>query len=257
MTSADQYQVDRSLTAKLRRRLVRLVERRPAKVTLDRAMVSFAFDDVPVSALIHGAKTLESRGLRGTFFVSAGLAGQDSGMGPYATADDWRSLTAEGHELGCHTYSHLDCGSADEAAIVADVDRNQDAIAEWGGSQFSSFAYPYGDVSRAAKRVAGRRFKLARGVHRGVIETGVDLNQAPAIGIEGPAGGIHARRWLEYAVSRKAWIIFFTHDISADPSAMGCTPAILREVVDRARSFGCDIVTVAQGAERIGATARR
>ncbi|MBV9511590.1 MAG: polysaccharide deacetylase family protein [Caulobacteraceae bacterium] len=255
MSSPDEYQVDRSLKGKLRRRLVRLAERRPAKVALERAMVSFAFDDVPISALTHGAPMLEARDLRGTFFVSAGLAGQSGAMGRYATSADWKSLVAEGHELACHTYSHLDCGTASEAAIIADIERNQEAIADWGGGRFSTFAYPYGDVSLAAKRAVGRRFALARGVHRGLITTGVDLNQAPAVGIEGPAGGIHARRWLEYAVSRKAWVIFFTHDVSDAPSPMGCTPDVFREVVDRARSFRCDIVTVAEGARRLGAAA--
>lgn len=250
MPAADQYEADRSLQGKLRRRLARLVERRPARRALDRAMVSFAFDDVPVSALTHGARTLEARGLRGTFFISAGLAGQDSRMGRYASCEDWRSLHAEGHELGCHTYSHLDCGRADEAAIEADIERNQSVIGDWG-AQFSTFAYPYGDVSLAAKKVTARRFKLARGVHQGLIQPGVDLNQAPAIAIQGPAGGIHARRWLEYAVSRRAWVIFFTHDVSNDPSPAGCTPSIFREIVDRARGFPCDIVTVAEGAERL------
>ena len=81
------YSADRSLTGKLRRRLVRLVERRPARMRLERAMVSFSFDDAPASATRAGARALETRGLRATYYVSAGLAGRD-----YVIPDDVKFL---------------------------------------------------------------------------------------------------------------------------------------------------------------------
>ena len=253
MIETDVYSPDRSLNGALRRRFVGLIERRPAKVRLERAMVTFAFDDAPVTALDEGLSILEARGLRGSLFVSAGLAGQDGAMGRYANREELMAAAAAGHELACHTYSHLDCGQADEATVVADLDRNRVAMAEWGAPTPTNFAYPYGDVSSAAKRAVSRRFNLSRGVHRGLIETGTDLNQAPAIGVEGPAGCIYARRWLQYAVARRAWVIFYTHDVSDEPSPFGCTPRGLRELVDRACSYHCDIVTVAEGVARIGA----
>jgi len=253
MVAADQYTPDMSLKGKLRRRLVRLVERRPAKVRLERAMVSFAFDDAPISAFETAGKMLEQRGLRGTYFIAAGLAGQDSVMGRYGAREDVMAAAGAGHEIACHTFSHLDCGAADEGAIRADIARNEQALAEWGAPRTTTFAYPYGDVSLAAKTVVNRRFGVSRALHHGLIRTGTDLNQAPAIGIEGPAGGVYGQRWLEYAVHTKAWVIFYTHDVVEDPSPVGCTPRVFRELVDRARSRHCDIVTVAEGAQRVGA----
>ena len=47
MSDIPAYSADRSLKGKLRRRLVRLAERRPAKRAPDRPMVSFSFDDAP------------------------------------------------------------------------------------------------------------------------------------------------------------------------------------------------------------------
>jgi hypothetical protein len=81
----DAYQPDRSLKGKIRRRVVRLVERRPATQTLETPLVSFSFDDAPASAATTGARILESHGARGAYFLSAGLAGQDSPMGPMLT----------------------------------------------------------------------------------------------------------------------------------------------------------------------------
>ena len=82
----DAYHADTSWRAKLRRRTVRLASRRPARAPR-RPMLSFAFDDVPASAAETGAKLLEQRGLRGSYYVAAALAGTDAPTGRMACAD--------------------------------------------------------------------------------------------------------------------------------------------------------------------------
>jgi peptidoglycan/xylan/chitin deacetylase (PgdA/CDA1 family) len=246
------YSADRSLRGKLRRRLVRLVERRPASVRLDRPMVSFTFDDAPASATHAGAAALEARGLGGTYYVSAGLAGREGPMGRFATREETMALRAGGHELACHTFSHLDCGPAPRPQIEADVARNQAALADWGAPALTNFAYPYGDVSQSAKAALGTRYQVLRALNHGLIETGTDLNQAPAVGIEGPGGEALARAWLGRAIRRRAWLILYTHDVSDSPTPWGCTPSALARLADAALSGGCEVVTVAEGAKRIG-----
>ena len=122
------YQPDRSLKGKIRRRAVRLIHRRPAKGAPDGPMVSFSFDDAPLSAAILGGEILGDQQARGTYFLSAGLAGQDSPMGPMLQQADATRLAAADHEIACHTFSHLDCGQADGAAAGEDVDRNHVAL---------------------------------------------------------------------------------------------------------------------------------
>ena len=253
MLAAEDYSPDRSLKGKLRRRLVRLQSRRPARVALQRPMVSFSFDDVPVSAITTAGALLEAKDARGTYFICAGLAGQDSRMGAYASRDELLAAEARGHEIACHTFGHLDCAAADAAAIAGDVARNDQALAAWGVQPTTTFAYPYGDVSHDAKRVAGGRFAVARALHHGLIETGTDLNQAPAVGIEGQAGADVAQRWLERAAARKAWLILYSHDVRETPSPVGCTPRALEDLIEAVVAAGFDIVTVAEGARRIGA----
>ena len=253
MLAAEDYSPDRSLKGKLRRRIVRFQQRKPAQVQLKRPMVSFSFDDVPISGLETGGAILEARGARGTYFVCAGLADKDSRMGRYAGRAALLAAQATGHEIGCHTYDHLDCGAADATAIAADMDRNEEALAQWGAGRATTFAYPYGDVSLGAKRVAAPRFALARALHHGLVETGADLNQAPAVGIEGPNGADVGLHWLQQAKARRAWVILYSHDVRETPSPVGCTPTALAQVVDAAVAGGFDIVTVAEGARRIGA----
>jgi len=246
------YSADRSLKGKLRRRLALLSQRRPVQVALQRPMISFTFDDAPVTAALEGARVLEARGVRGTYYFSTGLAGRTGPMGVYAEAEDARRLAAAGHEIACHTFSHLDCGKARAAQIVSDVDRNSEGLKAWGAAYTESFAYPYGDVSVPAKRVLGGRFRTLRTVQAGMVETGSDANQLPAVGIEGPEGEAAALRWLDRAADRKAWLILYTHDVAETPSAWGCTPEALGHLVDAAVARGFDVVTAAEGARRLG-----
>lgn len=248
----DAYEPDRSLKGKLRRRLIRLAHRRPARVALERPMVSFSFDDAPATACEAGARALEARGLRGTYYFAAGLAGRDGPMGRFATGEDARRLYQAGHEIACHTYSHLDCGQSSRATTLQDVDRNAESLAAWGAGEPVSFAYPYGDVASPAKTALSGRFKTLRALHHGLITDGADLNQAPAVGVEGEAGEAVASEWLDKAKARKAWLILYTHDVAEQPSQWGCTIAALERLIDRAVADGFDVVTVAEGARRIG-----
>jgi peptidoglycan/xylan/chitin deacetylase (PgdA/CDA1 family) len=247
------YSADRSLKGKLRRRLARLAARRPAQLALDRPMVSFSFDDAPATAAQAGAALLEAGGLRGTYFVCAGTLGQDGPMGANLGADAVGRLAAAGHEIACHTFSHLDCGKASPGEIDADEARNTEALQALGLTPPLTFAYPFGEVSVRAKQTLGRRFGLLRALHHGVIGQGADLNQAPAVGVEGLDGEAVASRWMDEAARSNAWVILYTHDVRPDPSPWGCTPQALGRLVEKALTGGFEVVTVADGCRRIGA----
>lgn len=246
------YEPDRSLRGKLRRRLVRLFHRRPARVKLDRPMVSFTFDDALSSAARDGARLLEEAGARGTYFIAAGLCGRTGAMGEYATGDDVGRLAAAGHEIGCHTATHLDCGQAGSEEAEVDVARNVVRLSSWGAAAPSSFAFPFGDVNADTKQALGARFQLLRALHHGVVEEGTDLAQCPAVGIEGRLGYATAWRWLDVAERRSAWLIFYTHDVRREPSRWGCAPADLQRLVREAVARGFELVTVAEGARKMG-----
>ena len=245
------HRADPSLKGKLRRRYARLTSRRPASTGPTRPMVSFSFDDAPASAAQAGAEILERRGLHGTYYICAGLAGREGPMGRNADVPQLERLIAAGHEIGCHTFSHLDCGDASAEAILNEVTWNRAGVVGLGASQPSTFAYPYGDVSPRAKRLLGQRFCLLRALHHGLVRAGTDLNQAPAVGIEGADGEAAAWRWLDRAISETAWLILYTHDVAENPSPWGCTPVVLERLIDGALGAGAEIVTVAEGARRL------
>ena len=243
------YSADRSLYGKLRRRVARMVTTKPARLDLMRPMLTISFDDAPVSAAEAGAAILERHGARGTYFISAGLGGRESHLGRYTSLDDVARLAAAGHEVACHTFSHLDCGKAKAADIAAELNANRQALQAMGIDPVT-FAYPYGDVSPWGKALINDRFIAGRALHHGLIATGTDLNQAPGVGIEGQDGYRVARAWMDRAAAVNAWLVLYTHDVRETPSDWGCTPLVLERLMSRAVEMGFDIVTFEQGARR-------
>ncbi len=245
---------DRSLAGKLGREAARFFARRPAPRAPARAMVSFSFDDAPASAAQVAAPMLEAAGFRGVYFVATGyMDGADGLMAPYADWTAVKALAARGHEVGCHTHGHRNCAVIGPDKATAEAERNAAAFARHGLAPPATFAYPFGDVSARAKAALAPRFKLLRATHPGLIERGADLNQTPAVAIEGVNAVEVAGQWLDRAKQRQAWLILYTHDVTAEPSPYGCTPAAFQAVVDLTARLGLEVVTVAEGAARLGA----
>lgn len=237
------YTPTETIFDKVRRKVSGLVARRPARLSFDRPVVSFAFDDAPVTALRDGAAILENAGARGTFYISAGLCGRDSPMGRYAEMDMVERAAIAGHEIGCHTFSHLDCGRASDVAVETDAATNVVALGRHG-LQVETFAYPYGEVSPAAKRVLKDKYRALRTVRAGMVQSACDLAWLPGVGIEGEGGEAKANAWLNRAKTAKAWVILYTHDVRPDPSPWGCTAETLERLVKTAIADGFEVLTV-------------
>jgi peptidoglycan/xylan/chitin deacetylase (PgdA/CDA1 family) len=244
---------DSSLRGKLRRRRARLWRSRPLRVAPPVPIVSFTFDDIAESAAEAGAAALEARGVRGAFYISAALCGREGPMGRYADAEAVRRLAHAGHEIGCHTYTHLECGPADPDRLAREVEINAASLTELCGAPPETFAYPLGDVSCSAKRELAPRFRLMRALHPGLVSRGSDLDQAPSVPVDGPDGEARAALWIERAARRRSWLILCLHDVADRPSPWGCTPETLARLIDRAQQTGCEILPVARALDRIAA----
>jgi peptidoglycan/xylan/chitin deacetylase (PgdA/CDA1 family) len=253
--SGELYRADPSLKGKIRRRLVRLHRKNPLRTRPPGPMISFTFDDAPASAAIAGAAILETHGARGTYFVCGGLAGTEFATGLQASADQLKALHAAGHEIACHTHQHLDCGRASAPQVAAALDANRECLERLGLPRPVSFAYPYGDVSHGAKNEAARRFGLSRALHHGTVGLGTDLNQAPAVGIEGKDGFSTVHGWMDRAHASGDWLIVFTHGVTHTPGPFDATPDHFEQLVAKAHKDGFDIITIKQAMDRLGVSA--
>ena len=242
------------LLAAANRRWTRIAARRPMRVDLDHAIVSFTFDDFPKSAATTGAEALERRGWHGTYYASAGYAGGETHHGAMFDCGDLARLTAAGHEIACHTYGHLDASAVSDTRLVADVERNARALAAMGLEQpVSSFAFAYGEATPAAKLALGERFATLRGIQAGINRGTVDRGLLKSVPLDGGEAGI--ARAIEAAGTlpdHPGWLIYYAHDIQENPTQWGCTPDQFERVCEAVEASGAQVMTVAAASEKMG-----
>lgn len=235
-----------TLNEKVKRHLARRVVTSQVPLALDRATVSFTFDDIADSAARDGARILEDRGVRGTFYVCGGLAGTAWDLYPLAGLATVADLARRGHEIGCHTATHPNGATTGAKRYLRDVDENARILEPVIGQPLSTFAYPYGAIGLPQKLALQRRFLACRGIHGGPMSRRADRGRLEAVALENASigeAGIDAV--LDEAVARGAWLVFYAHDVADRPTRFGVTPERLAYAVDGALARGCRVETVA------------
>ena len=204
-----------------------------ARASLQAPLASVSFDDFPRSAWTVGGPLLARHGARASYYAAGRFCGITEEGIEYFHEGDLGRIEAAGHEVGCHGFGHIRGPATGSEALDLDFERNALFLArELGDFRASSYAYPYGDVSPRTKVLAARRYAVSRGIYSGVNAGRIDLAELKAVPIE-------ARRWrpdkidaaIEQAKARNGWVIFFTHDVSEDPTPFGCTPEMLDYVL--------------------------
>ncbi|WP_300395297.1 polysaccharide deacetylase family protein [Henriciella sp.] len=239
------YQPDRSLPAKVTRRLTRWSVASPLKASPQRTQICFTFDDFPKSAADTGAEILDEVGAKGCFYACTGMASTTNLSGDLFDADDLKALTAGGHEIGAHTQTHLDCARSDTATVLADIDTNLAQLAAMGlETPVTQFAWPYGETRARLKPKLASRFDVARGVLAGPNGKGSDLMQLSAYELDESEDSVaRATAAIERSARLPTWLFIFTHDVRERPSPWGTRPDRLRRLVRLARNTGAELVT--------------
>jgi len=246
-----------ALKARISNRLARNFLGTPLQLPADRPMVSFTFDDVPQSAATVGAPLLEEHGGRGTFYVAGGLLNRWS--------DDWNenaasgsqiaALHRNGHEIGCHTFSHRAAAEFGAAAMDQEIATNRACLQALDTTiRLDNFAYPYGLASLGHKARLSAAFRSSRGIRPGVNHGITDLQclrATPLMSLQIDRDGID--RVFDTAIDTGGWLILYSHDVSDSPSLYGCTPDLLRHALGAALARRMPIVSVAEALRRAGA----
>lgn len=220
----------------------------------DVPLVSFTFDDVPDSALHEGAAILESHGVRGTFYIAGGLAGQVEPERILIGPEGCRELAGRGHEVGCHSFSHRRIRDIPRAELPGDLDRNAAYLAAAGIARPpGNFAFPYNAAWPPARSEFHRRFRSCRAAGEAINRGRVDPLMLKAVEIRQPEEEARALTgWIDEVARTPGWLVFFTHDIAAGPTAYGCTPRTFDHLVAHAVARGCVVLPVDRALDRLG-----
>mgnify|MGYP003632111024 CR=1 FL=1 len=216
------------LVGKIDKLLANSVVKKRAILSPGKKIVSFTFDDFPDSSIYNGAKVLEDYGFRGTFYASLGIANQ----GDIPSIDDMLNLSARGHELGCHTLSHLSCQKEESKTILKDCRTNKD-LAAARGVEFSSFAFPFGEYKPSTKEIIRDMYQSARTVNEGINKKNVDLMGLQAVSIFSDKNAEkRVFNWLNKLDLNGGWLIFYTHEVCNNPTAYGATYDFFSKIVE-------------------------
>lgn len=216
-------------------RLARNIKLNAASSAMEEAVVSFSFDDFPRSALTEGGAMLRQAGWAGTYFTAGGFCGRTVDGLDYFDRGDLLQADAEGHELACHTFGHLRLPAERREIVLEDLEHNTDFLRQIVPRQpLTSFAYPYGDLDLGTKGLIAARYPVCRGIWPGLNVGKMDFAQLKAVPLEARSmDRLDVDSWLDRAVAAKAWLIFFTHDVSDAPSPYGCAKSAFASVIEK------------------------
>jgi peptidoglycan/xylan/chitin deacetylase (PgdA/CDA1 family) len=124
--------------------------------------LSITFDDGYLDNVEVAAPILRSMQLPATFFVTTGFIGSQTTppwdrnlpqQPGWMTWDHVRALRAQGFEIGSHTDSHLDMGTADPERVHADLALSKQKLLDaLGAPAVRLFAYPFGGPEHISGR---------------------------------------------------------------------------------------------------------
>lgn len=215
-------------------------------------MVSFTFDDFPRTARYQGGDILAMQGWRATYYVAAGLMGIENHHGESFHATDVQQLHECGHEISGHTYSHLDCAQSTPEQVIAETKRNTAALKAMGvDTPIEHFAWPYGTTNAAHKAALAKRFKSMRGVSSGVHYGKADLNLLKSTPLFSGPETDEALSLLQGLKKKPGWLIFFTHDVRANPSKWGISGRDFGRVIAAVKDCGADVLPVGKALEKL------
>ncbi len=223
--------------------------RSPVYVTTTRPIFSFAFDDFPRSSLLKGGLILKGFGGRATYYTAFGLESTESSLGPLFTRQDVHQAFEEGHEIGCHTFDHLDAWKSNAKQYQASIEKNADAVASAiPGFRFKTFAYPLGTVTPATKRIVKSRFECGRGGFFRVNHGKTDAAMVSSYFLDKRLAYTEddIRAIIDSTCLMKGWTVFTTHDIEKNPSLFGCSGSFLEMVVRMCVESGAAILPVSE-----------
>ncbi len=239
----------------VRRRRSYYFARKPVQWPGLKPHISFTFDDFPRSAFLTGGAILEKHGIRGSYYASLGFMGKPQPAGDMFTLEDLHEAISRGHEIGCHTFDHMNAWFTGAASFERSVVLNQEAMrTHFPDYRMRTLSYPFCEPHPRNKRIAGKYYRCSRGGGQTINEGPIDLNLLRSCFIDYRTRDDldYFQRLIEENARRNGWLILDGHDIAPDPTPHGCTPRRFEEIVECAVASSAVIKPVCEVYDTLG-----
>lgn len=237
------------INSALLKRLNKILYRENYFIKLSSPIVSFTFDDFPKTAVRNGARILRSYGKTGTFYLSLELLGAFSDVGlPIADKSDIEKIISDGHDLGDHTYNHFNAFKVTNTDYEIAIKKNREKFQElFSIDNFNSFAYPFGYLKPATKKIVRCYYRFARGIEDGINVGITDLILLKAVHVKGGIENIeYYKNLISINKEKKGWLIFFTHEVENSPTPFGCNEELLSRIIELSLESGSEIMNISE-----------
>ena len=183
---------------------------RIARFAGDRAAaISYTFDDGLRDQYTVAVPMLNEVGLKGTFFVIPGKISEtiwdaekrknDKRAWGTITWDELRSMSAQGHEIASHTWSHTGFTKQTPEQVEEELTKSCDTIKEHIGTAPLTIAFPFNQASPENKAATLKYYVAYRSYQLGT-------------GGKSTAESLNA--WADKQVRDKSWGVIMAHGIA-------------------------------------------
>ena len=185
------------------------------------------------------------------------MLGKHTPTGTLCLPEDLQTLVEQGHELGCHTFSHCHAWDTTPHAFENAILENQQALRELiPGKSFKTLSYPIGVPRARTKRRVSKYFVCCRSGGQTFNVGKADLSYLSAYFLEQSRDNPGAiKHLIDQNCQAGGWLIFATHDICKEPSPWGCTPDVFKDIVQYSVNSGARILPVFQAYEALRSSA--
>ncbi|GAC1549587.1 MAG: polysaccharide deacetylase family protein [Beijerinckiaceae bacterium] len=235
-------------------RIARHVPLAPVILRNDAPLVTFTFDDVPVSAHATGAAIIEAHSARATFYIATGLLGQRSDYWTVIGGAEVADLHRRGHEIALHSHLHRPAWALDAARFADDIKRNRDILSGFhAGIHAQNFAYPFGQCTLARKHQLHGLVRSSRSIYAGVNRGVLDRHYIRATELcDARLETDRLDTYLDQTQRTRGWLVFLLHDISDAPSPLGCSRRLLDRALEGVARRGMRIATIDTALDLVG-----
>ena len=169
-------------------KLSKIVKELRAGRELPNYTVAISIDDAFMSVYTNAWPLLRDNSIPFTIFVATDPI--DQGRNGYMSWDQLRELRDNGVEIGSQTKSHPHMHRLSEEEIRYEISYSNSRFEKELGEKPELFAYPYGEYSLVAKRVAEEFFIASFGQHSGSAHPSIGFHELPRFSMNETYGSL-------------------------------------------------------------------
>lgn len=165
---------------------------------------------------------------------------------PIANLNDVDNLISDGHQIGNHTFNHLDAFKVSDSFYENSIEKNIEEMNKLFPSYImKTFAYPFGSLTPSKKKIVKKYYKIARGIEGGFNNHFIDLLLLKSYFLSGEKYKLnHYTDIIDDAIKKRHWVIFFTHEVQKNPSKFGCDEYLFDSLLKHCLSREINILSV-------------